>query len=395
MAATTRQPFGELNQARLQNLTSLKNRQNGTLHLSLTSPTKRKATAFDADDSENINPILFLSPKKSKISSTISAPSKPVNYFLTKAPPSPSDFSACLKPVSSPVKRPILPTRSPAPKISTSLPLSVPAGRSPSRKRIGILNRRKTGSPFTRIDPPKFASSSASTGLGFSIDAALSGTIPSYKPRAPAAMPKEKEAEVLPIPELWRPAPKDGWFFDIHEDTEEELATNLMEHGACTLDLGSDEEDAIAERADRGKENVPPMDDVSQTSTRARGERTSEVEMDKCDIDRNPLGDLKAKDYYAVGCGEGDVFLVPVDDDENLTLEEEQEQPIIPTSTFDFVADINGKDIDVSAPSLGDVDMLMQKDDFILAPKAALLEPIEKAEEGFEVWESASAKGDD
>jgi hypothetical protein len=42
-----------------------------------------------------------------------------------------------------------------------------------------------------------------------------------------------------------------------------------------------------------------------------------------------------------------------------------------------------------------DIDPLVEKDGLGFAPKAALLEPTEKAEEGFEVWESGSAKGDE
>jgi len=42
-----------------------------------------------------------------------------------------------------------------------------------------------------------------------------------------------------------------------------------------------------------------------------------------------------------------------------------------------------------------DIDALMRKDDFEYGRKAALLEPIEKAEEGFALWESGSDKGDD
>lgn len=59
--------------------------------------------------------------------------------------------------------------------------------------------------------------------------------------------------------------------------------------------------------------------------------------------------------------------------------------------SFDFVAEVKGmgKEIDI------DIDVLMEKDGFGVAPKAALLEPIEKTEEGFEVWESGSAKGDE
>ena len=59
--------------------------------------------------------------------------------------------------------------------------------------------------------------------------------------------------------------------------------------------------------------------------------------------------------------------------------------------TFNFIAEVKGKGKEIDV----DVDALMRKDDFVSAPKAALLEPIEKAEEGFEVWESGSAKGDE
>jgi hypothetical protein len=342
----------------------------------LTSPTKRKATTFD-DDAENIDPIIFFSPKKSKgVDSTVA---KPDNFFLTKAPPSPNDFSN-VKPIVSP-RRPIIPARSPAKLTTTSkTPLTAPAGRSPTRKRIGILNRRRTASPFTRIDPPKFGASSS--GLGFSIDAALSGTISSYK--APVQ-------PTLNIPELHVPQSKDSWFFDIHEDTEEELATNLMEHGACTLDISSDEESSARACEERGKENVPPMDDISQTRTvisqpepsmaegKARSRaarRRKEIDDGACDVDRAPLGALSAEDFYADGCDGESVFLIPAEVDP-----EEQEQELV------VVSEPKGKEVEV------DVDSLMQKDDFEMPRKAALLEPIEKAEEGFALWESGSADG--
>ncbi|KAH8775971.1 hypothetical protein F5882DRAFT_161952 [Hyaloscypha sp. PMI_1271] len=392
--AAVRQPFAPLNGSRLQNLTSLKNRQNALSAFS--SPSKRKASAYEADNdnSENIDPIIFLSPKRSKNPDGSSKELlKPQNFFLTKAPPSPNEFSS-LKPVASP-RRPILPARSPAPRLDTSrsTPLSAPAGRSPTRKRIGITNRRKTGSPFTRVDPPKFTA--PSSGPGFSIDAALSGTIPSYTPRERNATASSKEH---PIPLLHQPEAKDSWFFDIHEDTEEELATNLMEHSTCTLDISSDEESRARERDCRGKENVPPPDDISQTRTylsssssveaelsmheikaRIRASRKKrEVDEGACDVDRAPLGDLAAEDFYADGCDGESVFLVPAE------ASEEEEQSADCHATFDFIADLKGKGKEL------DVDTLMSKDG--LAPKAKLLEPIEKAEEGFELWESGSAK---
>jgi hypothetical protein len=52
-----------------------------------------------------------------------------------------------------------------------------------------------------------------------------------------------------------------GWFFDIHEDTPEQEAANLMEHSASVLDISSDDDLSTKNRnEDRGKENVPPPD---------------------------------------------------------------------------------------------------------------------------------------
>ncbi|TVY15772.1 hypothetical protein LARI1_G005865, partial [Lachnellula arida] len=360
------------------------------LPTTLASPTKRKIQTFEDDNSENIDPVIFLSPKRSKNPDGTSSKDtlqKPTNFFLTKAPPSPHDFSS-LKPTTSP-RRPILPARSPAPRVNTSIskstPLSAPAGRSPTRKRIGILNRRRTA-PFTRVEPPKFATPAGSGALGFSIDAALSGTIPSYKSRQSKAVP-----ETLHEPEV-----KDSWFFDIHEDTAEELATNLMEHSTCTLDISSDEESAARLKDERGKENVPPLDDISQTRTqlstsvdameesmndvKARIRARRAVAEGAIDIDRSPLGDLAAEEFYAEGCDGQSVFIIASDE----AVEEEGCEPEA-SATFDFTPemDVKGKGKEVQV----DVDALMRKDDFEVAPKAMLLEPIEKADEGFEVWE--------
>lgn len=360
----------------------------------LSSPSKRKASSFDNDDAENLDPVLFLSPKKLKSpdGSSVDTLQKPVNFFLTKAPPSPNDFSTLKSVVASP-RRPILQVRSPAPRLNTTVsktPSTAPAGRSPTRKRIGILNRRKTGSPFTRVDPPKFG---ASSGLGFSIDAALSGTISSYGKRQPSVS-RENE---LPVSLHEREA-KSSWFFDIHEDTPEELATNLMEHSTCTLDISSDEESAARMKDERGKENVPPLDDVSQTritigeidardssmmelkaSVRA-SRRRREIDDGACDIDRAPLGEMLAADFYAEGCDGSSVFIIPAESDLTNAEGLEEAEEAVPM-TFDFIAEVKGKGKDI------DVDSLMQKDDFVSAPKAALLEPIEKVE-GFEVWVS-------
>ena len=69
-------------------------------------------------------------------------------------------------------------------KRKTAKPSSAPAaaGRSPKSNRIGVLSRRRvSASPFTRIDPPMFAGGRSQDAVPFSIDAALSGTVSSYK----------------------------------------------------------------------------------------------------------------------------------------------------------------------------------------------------------------------
>jgi hypothetical protein len=366
---------------------------------------KRKAASYDDDDdAENVDPVIFLSPKRSKCPDGSSKESvvKSVNFFLTRAPPSPTNDFSSLKTATSP-RRPILTARSPLPKLSTSVsessPLSAPAGRSPTRKRVGILNRRRTASPFTRVDPPKFGASA--TGLGFSIDAALSGTIPSYAAR-------QRQEKELPTT-LHQPEIKDSWFFDIHEDTPDELATNLMEHSTCTLDISSDEESAARMRDERGKENVPPLDDISQTRTQisepvvdastssdlktracVSSRRRRELDDGAIDIDRSPLGEMPAEDFYAEGCDGESVVIVPGEEDDDEA--QELDTPCVPAAapmTFDFCLQ--------SKEEVSDqvVDELMRKSEWDAAPKAALLEPLEKAEEGFQVWESGSAKGDE
>jgi len=341
------------------------------LPTTLTSPVKRKAATFEDDDLENIAPV-FDSPKRNKGQTDTYKSSS--HFVLTKAPPSPHEFTMC----SPKTTRPIAQPRSPAPKIDTSLSsLSAPAGRSPTRKRIGILNRRRTSTPFTRVDPPKFAT--ANTEAPFSIAAALSGTIPSYAAR--------QQVPTAPTTSLGATEPKASWFFDIHEDTEEEAATNLMEHSTCVLDISSDEE-SEAKREIRQKENIPPMDDISQSQTRLPRESTrssrrrKELDEGAIDIDRSPLGDLTAEDFYAEGCTASDVFLV----------EEEEEEETKPACSFDFT--VERSEVDLKGKGKA-VEELMMKSDVAVPEKAALFQPLEKAEENFELWESNSEKGCD
>ncbi|KAF4446235.1 hypothetical protein F53441_10120 [Fusarium austroafricanum] len=357
MAAVTRQPFAPLDGTRLQTLTSLKNRQNAL------PPTagKRKAELIDTDDSENVDPSAFA--KRSKGSKDITKDILKPSAFLLK--PTTTNPSPIPNRLTSPTKpRRTLQPKSPAKLttnsgISKSTPVYAPAGRSPTRsKRSGIASsRRRTVGSYSRVDPPSFGLGSAAP---FSLDAALKGTIPGYGAKAP------KET----LTALDEPDMKASWFFDIHEDTPEQEMTNLLQHSTCVLDISSDEESERKRNRDRAegrdKENVPPPDDVSQTR---RTPRADEMVVEK---ERVALGALNTADFYAEGCDETSVIIVPEDEPETVA----NQKPI------------EEKPID---PSTEDIDNLMAKPTEGTS-KAAVLEPIEGTGESFELWESGSAQ---
>ncbi len=352
---------------------------------------------MDSDDFENVDPILF--SKRSKGGDSF-FPSKDADYFkpsafvLTKAASTPN----IALPVSPPQPastssrpRSFLNPKSPTAKLNTSIAspsLTAPAGRSPTRgsKRIGILSKRRTA----RVAPPAFGLSSRSAAP-FSLDAALKGTIPSYGGRSASSSISSAlssgSAASLSEPDL-----KSSWFFDIHEDTPEQEMTNLLQHSTCTLDISSDEESeqrASRERAEgRDKENIPPADDVSQTSRAARGAFVSEDDM-VIEKSRGPLAEMNAADYYAKGCDDTSVVIVPGDEDaaEELPQEVAQEPALLDAvamTSFEFspAVKLGGDDISV--------DSIMGKEE--LGEKAAVLAPIEGNGETFELWESGSAK---
>lgn len=396
MATVTRQPFAPLDGSRLQSLTSLKNRQNA---ISTPPSSKRKASdVAGLDDSENVDPIFF--SKRSKGSESLTKDLfKPSHFVLTKASSTPTALPSkeALASVTSPVRassprpRSILNPKSPAARLNTNVakssPLTAPAGRSPTRgsKRIGILsNRRRTASPFTRVNPPSFGLSPAP----FSLDAALQGTVPSYasKSQSSASLSNLQESEL-----------KSAWFFDIHEDTPEQEMTNLLQHSTCVLDISSDEESEQKARRDRAegrdKENIPPADDVSQTSSRARapaGENCMDFEKQ-----RDALGELNVEEFYAEGCDQSSIVIIPADE------EDDAEPVVVPAAVeplvaaeekFEFSPEIK---LDASATvslDTADIDALMGSSD--AAQKAAVLEPMEGTGDSFELWESGSAKDD-
>jgi hypothetical protein len=366
MATVTRQPFAPLDGSRLQNLTSLKNRQNA-----LPTPVsgKRKAELIDTDDSENVDPSAFAKRSKgSKDTKDITKDILKPSAFLLKAAPSPIP-NRLISPTKS---RRTLQPKSPATlntgisKSSKSPPIHAPAGRSPTRsKRSGIASsRRRTLGPYTRVDPPSFSLGSAAP---FSLDAALKGTIPGY-----AAKSAPKEPVTLDEPDM-----KASWFFDIHEDTPEQEMTNLLQHSTCVLDISSDEESERKRNRDRAegrdKENVPPPDDISQTR---RAPRADDMIIEK---ERVALGEMNTADFYPEGCDDTSVIIVPEDEPET------QIQPQVEVKPVELTP------ID---PSIEDIDSLMAKPTEGTS-KAAVLEPIEGTGESFELWESSSAQDED
>jgi hypothetical protein len=371
---------------------------------------KRKAEEFvDSFDLENVDPSICSKRAKGgdeKSFYPVKDFVKPSPFILTRAAPTitqaPLDVLSPLK-AAAPRLRTFLQPKSPAARINTSIAksssLSAPAGRSPTRgsKRIGILSKRRTGGSFGRVDPPSFNLGSAAP---FSLDAALKGTIPSYSGRS--------SASVLPS-SLGESEVNSSWFFDIHEDTPEQEMTNLLQHNTCTLDISSDEETELKARRARdeglNKENIAPLDDVSQTQARRLVAPASPDEM-VFEKTRGALVEMNAADYYAEGCDATSVVIVAEDDEVAETVVEEQ-HPVSKASAtllavevmsevapeqiplpFDDAEDLDELKVDADIS----IDVLMGKASYEPASKAALLQPIEGTGESFELWESGSSK---
>jgi hypothetical protein len=180
-----------------------------------------------------------------------------------------------------------------------------------------------------------------------------------------------------------------------------------MEHSTCTLDISSDEESALREREFEKceKENIPPVDDISQTRLRTTASTSGEsmdmsmremkmkmknkmhrkrreaVDVNAIDIDRAPLGEMKKEDFYAEGCDERSVFIILPDPEEAET-DTEDASSSMPVPVLEPATQSKGKEREREA----EIDMLMQK---------RIVEEIEKPEDDFVVWESGSAKGDE
>lgn len=202
---------------------------------------------------------------------------------------------------------------------------------------------------------------------------------------------------------------KADWFFDIHEDTPEQEMTNLLQHSTCTLDISSDEESERKARRDRDegrdKENVPPVDDVSQTQAQRMADAAPAGPDDMVfEKTRGPLGELNAEDYYPEGCDGSSVVIIAEDDEDSGNAGKDEQQQLSTVASalapvvvapeevplpFESDEDLTFSpepkvEVDVS------IDVLMGKESDEPASKAAVLQPIEGTGESFELWESGS-----
>ena len=262
----------------------------------------------DDDDSniENIDPEMVNGSKKAKNS----------NGTVTKK----SLFNLSLVTKDGSVTTIGAPTMGP-----TSATTSTPAGRSPPKpKRVSALSKgRGLLSGRLRAERPSGRMTKTS-----SLDTALTGSlgksVQSSGKKSGKNMPK-------------------GWFFDIHVDSAQDEACNIMQHSAVTLDISSDDEAGPSKKDDKGKENIAPagydayLASVHSTrSQRPRGvkaQRAAKVELEAMVTsiveDRFPLGGLETEAFYPPGLDETSVEVVPVDDTVNTaTTESEAKSPI-------------------------------------------------------------------
>lgn len=272
----------------------------------------------------------------------------------------------------------------------TATPSTAPAvaGRSPKSKRVGILSRRRTASsPFTRIEPPSFSAARTRDAAPFSIDAALSGTVPSYH----TAQKKE-----VYVPTLEESTPR-GWMFDIYQDTEDDEMSNMMQHSTCTLDI-SDDESRRAAKDDRGKENIPPTDELTASSSingtvTTTPSRRSERRDEMIDESRMPMGELNAKDFYADGCDASSYVIVPAEKSHDklamvpaaVEVKTTAEPVLLPVTATPQKQD-------------GWKDFLAQVEESkktVLPVNVADLPAEQEQQPEIEIWESESAKGDE
>lgn len=174
-----------------------------------------------------------------------------------------------------------------------------------------ILTMDQTQKPYFKATPAKIIKTSVqSHGLQKTL---LKRMIPSNKAthlvdRAPVVT-----GTITKRPALARcvsdPTMPKSWFFEIHEDTEEEYLTNMMDHAATHLEISDDESKKSKKYDNDDKENIPPpgcpVPTRSSAGSRKRafddGDDTptsKKRRVDKLTGERVAMGVLNASDFY-------------------------------------------------------------------------------------------------
>ena len=336
------------------------------------STLKRHAPAeFDVVDSENIDPMIFFSPSKK---------GRTFDFDITKSKETPLFASPRAKPAQY-VERPQAAGQKRKAEDSVTPAVGIkrrpepssapPAGRSPKNKRTGLLSRRRMAtSSFTRVNPPPSSAGEPANGMPFSIDAALAGTVPKFKSKSTHGK---------------------GWHFQIHEDTQDDELTNLMNHSTGTLDI-SDDESSSSKGDKDNKENIPPVDGPAAVAAATQVTATRRDMM--TDEAREPLGDLNAKEYYAEGCDESSCIVVAAEDSSEQTMDKpssstNSHEPTPPHRRANTVTEAQAGWEDVIARFTAKTNTTTVETELSIEKG-----PPKDATE-IQIWESESAKGDD
>ena len=351
-----------------------------TLHLALptTAPSglKRHAPAeFDDVDSENIDPFMFSSPAKKGRSFDFDLTKSQKAPLFAFTPPKPAQYIQRAQVAGQ--KRKADDTVTPAAGVKRRAEPSsapAPAGRSPKHKRIGILSRRRmTTSSFTRVDPPSSSADESANGLPFSIDAALAGTVPKYKLKSGRGK---------------------GWHFDIHEETEVDQDTNVMQFRTGSLKVSGDESDSWKGDTDN-KENIPPVEGPAVgPAAMAAATKIAATRRDMMtDEIRQPLGDLNAKDFYAEGCDASSCVIIAAEDSTEPVVDKlastisTQEPSTSPCPSVNALTDTEATWEEITRSAIETA--------IVANTNSATEKENPKEATDFQIWESESAKGDD
>lgn len=333
------------------------------------SPLKRRYEPESNSDSENVDPASLASPLK-KCKSGHEAISRKSNVVLkTIAAP-------VQKPLVSNVTKPSVSGIRSKPIRGTSPPRNkAPLSATGKKANKGIGSARRNA---TRVNPPSVGIG----GLPFSIDAALSGTVPAYT--------LDQDISALG-------KSKDSLKFEIYEDTQEEYMGNIVEHATCILDISDDECRDKFYDDESNKENVAPPDHMGNRSPGNQVPITRKNMM--TDEPRSPLGDLEATMYYAEGCDADskDYFDGDGDDEAECSKAREGEAVQFPNTVKVHTFSLPSQSTVAPEPEYPWKDLLSQLEVKQILGSFAGSYHIPETQEPppIEIWESESAKEDD